>query len=105
MPIYNAPILQVDPKETRRYAGLQKAVDFDEKMIEEACEDARLLANPRSIWQIYDYDCRTRTITASPDFRIQGEVIGKHLIGCEKVILLAATIGEEIEQEIGRAHV
>lgn len=102
MPIYNAPILQVDPKETRRYAGLQNAVGFDENMIEEACEDAQLLANPRSIWQIYDYDCQTRIVEASPIFQIQGEVIAKHLMGCEKVILLAATIGEEIEQEVTR---
>ena len=100
MPIYNAPILRIDPKETRRYAGLQKAKDFDEKMIKDACEDAQLLANPRSIWQLYDYDCETRTVLSSPTFRIQGKVIGKHLAGCEQVILLAATIGEEIEQEV-----
>ena len=56
MPVYNAPLLQVDPKETRRYAGLMKAEGFDEEKIENACQDARLLASPRGIWQIYDYD-------------------------------------------------
>ena len=46
MPVYNAPLLQIDPKETRRYAGLMRAKDFDERLIEEACQDARLLAEP-----------------------------------------------------------
>lgn len=100
MPIYNAPILKVNPKETRRYAGLQRAMDFDEKMIEAACEDARLLANPRSIWQLYDYDCLTGTVLSSPRFQVTGKSITKHLAGCEQVILLAATVGEEIEHEV-----
>ena len=36
MPVYNAPLLTIDPKETRRYAGLMRAKDFDEKFIEDA---------------------------------------------------------------------
>lgn len=44
MPVYNAPLLRIDPKETRRYAGLMRAKDFDERLIEDACQDARLLA-------------------------------------------------------------
>ncbi len=102
MPIYNAPIFKVDPKETRRYAGLQRAVNFDEKMIEEACEDARLLADPHSIWQLYDYDCLTGTVLSSPTFQLAGNSIRQHLAGCEQVILLAATVGEEIEHEVTR---
>lgn len=100
MPMYNASILMVDPKETRRYAGLQRAVDFDEKIIDEACEDARLLANPRSIWQLYDYDCLTGTVLSSPAVQLAGKSIRKHLSGCEQVILMAATIGEKIENEV-----
>ena len=33
MPVYNAPLLKIDPKETRRYAGLMRAKDFDERLI------------------------------------------------------------------------
>ena len=36
MPVYNAPLLRIDPKETRRYAGLMRAKDFDERLIEDA---------------------------------------------------------------------
>lgn len=102
MPIYNTPLLAIDAKETRRYAGLQKAQDFDEERILAACQDARLLAAPRSVWEIYDYDCETQVIKANPPCRIQGEKIGRHLAGCEKVILLAATVGDDIEEDVTR---
>ena len=100
MPIYNTPLLTIDAKETRRYAGLQKAQDFSEDKILAACQDARLLAQPRSVWEIYDYDCQTQLIQAKPPCQIQGEKIGQHLAGCEKVILLAATVGEDIEDDV-----
>ena len=100
MPVYNAPLLRIDPKETRRYAGLMRAKDFDEQLIEDACQDARLLAEPRGIWQLYDYDCEGQIVKADPPFHIEGTKIGKHLAGCDKVILLAVTVGEAIEDMV-----
>ena len=100
MPVYNAPLLTIDPKETRRYAGLMRAKDFDEKFIEDACQDARLLAEPRGIWQLYDYDCENQIVKADPPFHIEGRKIGKHLAGCDKVILLAVTVGDAIEDMV-----
>lgn len=100
LPIYNAPLLTIDAKETRRYAGLMKAKDFEESLIEDACQDARLLATPRGIWQVYDYDCDKQEILASPSCILLGEKIGTHLAGCDKVVLLAATVGEGIEAAV-----
>ncbi len=100
MPIYNAPLMKIDPKETRRYAGLMKAENFEESRIEEACEEALLLAVPKGIWEVYDYDCNVQRIAADPPFTILGEKIGEHLAGCDKVILLAATVGEDIEETV-----
>ena len=100
MPVYNAPLLKIDPKETRRYAGLMRAKDFDERLIEDACQDARLLAEPRGIWQLYDYDCEKQIVKADPPFHIEGTKIGKHLSGCDKVILLAVTVGDAIEDMV-----
>ncbi len=102
MPIYNTPLLAIDAKETRRYAGLQKAQSFSEEKILAACQDARLLAQPRSVWEIYDYDCKAQIIQADPPCQIQGVKIGQHLAGCEKVILLAATVGDDIEEDVTR---
>ena len=100
MPVYHAPLLQIDPKETRRYAGLMNAKEFDEQMILDACEDGLLLAEPRGIWTLYDYDCAAQTVAAEPPFTIVGKKIGAHLAGCDKVILLSATVGEAIEDEV-----
>lgn len=100
MPIYNAPILKIDAAEVRRYAGLNKAKNFDEKNISEACEEALIFLQTRGIWKIYDYDCENKFVLSEPKFEIVGDSIAKHLNGCEKVICMAVTVGEKIEQEV-----
>ena len=99
MPIFNSPYYEIDKKETKRYAGLRNS-DFDEGKIEEACELARLIIKPTGIWEIYDYDSKTQTVATIPPFKLHGNAIGNHLNGCSKVILLAATVGIDIENEI-----
>lgn len=99
MPIYNAPLPKVDAAETRRYAGLKSAV-FDEEKIRQAADEAALLAAPRGIWQQYPYDSERHTVVAAPEFPIVGRSIEKHLQGCEAVIILAATVGESIEEAV-----
>lgn len=100
MPIYNTSLQAVDAKEARRYAGLMKARDFDQGLIDAACDEALLLAEPKGIYSCYDYDCRRQLILSSPPLGLKGEKIGAHLKGCEKVILLAVTLGEAIEARV-----
>lgn len=100
MPMYNAPILKIDIAETRRYAGMRNTADFDDEMLESFCEDARLLLDVKGIWKIYDYDCEKNLVMSEPTFEVKGESIIKHLQGCEKVICMAVTVGEKIEQEV-----
>lgn len=100
MPLYHPALRAVDPKETRRYAGLSRAEGFREEHIEAACEDALLLAEPRGIYELYDYDCAAQIVKSQPPFHIEGKKIGAHLAGCEKVILLAVTVGGAIEKEV-----
>ena len=101
MPIYTPSLLSVDAAETRRYAGLAKA-EFDESSIAAACEEAALLAAPRARWELYDYDCETGRVASAPPFAIQGNSIRKHLAGTERVVFLAATIGEAVEDAVTR---
>lgn len=101
MPIYTPSLLSVDAKETRRYAGLAKA-EFDEAAITEACEECALLAAPRVQWELYDYDCKTNAVYAEPPFIMEGNSIRKHLAGAERIIFLAATIGEAVEDAVTR---
>lgn len=100
MAIYNAQILKIDAAETRRYAGLKKAVNFDEKNILDACEEALLLLQVRGVYKIYNYDCENHVVKSAPEFEIVGNSIIKHLAGCEKVACIAVTVGENIEREV-----
>jgi hypothetical protein len=101
MPIYNAPLLTIDHKEARRYAGLMTA-KFDEQAIDAACEEALLLAEPHGIWNIYEYDSKTHIVQNEKPFQIKGSKITAHLNRAEKVIILAATVGETIEKAVTR---
>ena len=100
MQIYNAPVFSIDKKETRRYAGLSRAENFSDELIAEACDNAQILIQPRSVWEIYNYDCETQIVDNR--IKLNGKSIGKHLARCEKIICLAATVGIEIEHEITR---
>ena len=100
MPIYNAKLLNIDPVEVKRYAGLRKAENFDEQSIIHACEEAQLLIDVRGIWNIYDYEYKSQTVLSNPPVIIEGKSIGKHLETCDKVICMAATVGEGIEREV-----
>lgn len=102
MPIYNAGLGAVDAEETRRYAGLMRAKDFDRQMIDEACEEALLLAEPKGIYQSYEYNCKEKMVYSEPPFRPEGKKISAHLTDCEKVILMAVTVGASIEQAVTR---
>ena len=101
MPIYTPSLLSVDTKETRRYAGLAKA-EFDEAAIAAACEECALLAAPRVQWEVYDYDCKENVVHAEPPFTMEGNSIRKHLAGAGRVVFLAATIGEAVEDAVTR---
>ena len=101
MPIYNARLSSLDLSEVRRYAGLAKA-DFDQKMIEEAAQEALLLIEPKSSYAIYDYDCQQGLILGDTHLPLTGRSIQKHLAGCEKVLAIAATIGPDIVEATTR---
>lgn len=100
VPIYNAQILAIDAAQARRYAGLNRAADFGEKNIRDACEEALLLSKVRGAWEVYDYDDAEHIVKSSPPIEIVGRSIVKHLDGCERVVCLAVTVGSEIEREV-----
>lgn len=102
MPIYNPQILKIDPKETRRYAGLIRAKNFDEKKIVDACDEAVLMLDVHGVWRIYDYDTKNFLVQSTPPFQLVGNSITRHLSPCEKVLCIAVTVGEEIENEVTR---
>ena len=101
MSIYNAVIQIIDNQETKRYAGLPKAT-FDDKLIQEACELALLLINPKCSWNVYNYDKANGIVQSPVPLILKGNKIVHHLNDCAKVAVIAATIGKEIELESNR---
>lgn len=99
MPIYNPPLKDIDLKETRRYAGLAIA-NFDEQKIIDACEEMKYIAKPRGSWEIYNYDNVRGQVLSSPVFILDGSKVLKHLSHAKKVVLLAVTLGKDVEKHI-----
>lgn len=102
MPKYNATLMSIDPSETRRYAGLNKAPNFNKKTILEACREVLYLCEPKGIWEIYDYDAKNGIVLADKPFKLEGKKVTKHLCRATKVAIIAVTIGEAVEDEISR---
>ena len=78
MPIYNAKLTSIDTVEMKRYAGLRKNINFDEKKIFEACEEAQILIDIQGIWEIYNYDYKNQIILSEMPVIIEGKSIGNH---------------------------
>ena len=100
MSIYNVKLVNIDVTETKRYAGLRNVKNFDEKKILDACDEAQSLIDIKGIWNIYNYDDKNQTILSEIPIMIKGKSICNHLKNCDKVICMAVTIGESIENEI-----
>lgn len=100
MPTYNPIITQLNISETRRYAGLHDTGNFSEQMLRYACTEARILANPQGIWQVYPYDAATATINALTPLTLQGNSIKNHLSTAVYISILCVTIGGIIEEKV-----
>ncbi|MCX7779386.1 MAG: methionine synthase [Negativicutes bacterium] len=98
MPVYNAALRRINPKETARYAGLKNSGDFPAELVAAACLEAQCLASPRGIWQVYDYSCASGEIHSCQPVTLEGQHIRRHLAGCVSVAILAATIGPGVEE-------
>ena len=97
MAIYNGRLPQIDVAETIRYAGLRQATDFPKQYVTDACLEVQLVAEPKGVYEIYDYDAVTGTIQSNPSLTVEGTSIRKHLKDAEKVYVMAVTIGEGVE--------
>ena len=97
---YNGIIQHINETEVRRYAGLKNGIEFPESIIQAACRDSRILADPKGAWEIYSYNTATQELLIPSRYQLRGKDIGKHLADCEKIAIMAVTIGQEIEQAI-----
>ncbi|KAB2951792.1 methionine synthase [Heliorestis acidaminivorans] len=101
MNLYRFPLTAIDVEETRRYAGLAKAGEaFPEKLLQAACQEGLLYIEGRATWTSYGYDHMQGLIKSPRPYQLEGQDILKHLSKAEEVVILAATIGPELEKAV-----
>ena len=100
MSIFASRLTSLNTKEVRRYARGEK---LSEEFIDDIVLEAIALVNPKGSFKIFDYDSKN-AIIFSDDKKIQleGKSIKKHLTNCEKVAVLALTVGEDIEKTVSK---
>ena len=99
MPLYHGTLFGVDEKEMLRYAGIPQREHFPETAVREAAAEARALARPRGIWQLFPYHPESGLLGEGPNaFSLRGTAIRNHLRNSFAAVALAVTVGNAIEE-------
>ncbi len=99
MPLFHTLIRSLDESELQRYAGLREEGAIPREYLERVKKVARLVIDPKGIYEEYSYDSETGTVYCENPVVLEALAIRKHLEGAEKVVLLAVTVGEAIEEQ------
>lgn len=100
MPIYNPVLKPLNLHEIRRYSGLDKYAEFPSHLLEEACTQAYLFAQPKASWQIYNYDATRATILAPQPLTLHAPKIINYLSQAVQIAVIALTIGPKLEAQV-----
>jgi len=100
MPIYNPALKPLNMSEIKRYSGLDQYADFPAHLLDQACTEAYILAQPQATWQIYDYDVSTSTIMGAEPLTLQAPKIINYLASSVQVVVIALTIGPKLETQV-----
>lgn len=97
--------LNIDRAEALRYLGYAgQTPDEQTAALIDSCRAAiREAARPRTVWRQFTLSDAMQV--GGSDFVLQGEDIRAHLAGCDRCILLAATLGPDIERLIAAQQV
>ena len=92
-------------KEVLQYLGWRgtEITEDVEMAINKAIETTMNKIHPRYIWKEFEVDKSTWTLSGT-DFELKGENIKELLSSSNSVILLAATLGPEMDREITKAE-
>jgi hypothetical protein len=100
MPVYNPALKPLNMNEIKRYSGLDRYTDFPAHLLDQACTESYILAQPQATWQIYDYDVTTATIMGSHPLTLQAPKIINYLSAAIRVVVIALTIGPKLENKV-----
>lgn len=98
-----------DMKETARYLGYSRFVSPDQDvsgLMEKAASEMAEVMKAQAVFEVFDL---TMTSTDSAtvelsfaDVTLQSQDLGRNLAGCQRIALLAATIGPQVDALIRR---
>ena len=100
MPIYNPALTPLNLSEIKRYSGLGKYAEFPSHLLDQACTESYLLAQPKATWQIYNYDASTATIMAPLPLTLHAPKIINYLSQAVQIAVIALTIGPKLEEQV-----
>ena len=100
MSIYNPALKPLNMSEIKRYSGLDQYTDFPAHLLDGACTEAYILAQPQASWEIYDYDVSTATIMGPEPLTLHAPKILHYLCGSARVVVIALTIGPKLENKV-----
>ena len=86
----------INKKEVERYLGYGKNIPDERttELIEECIRQIEKIAQPRSIYRIFDLKLKEDQIEAA-GMKMQSRNLARNLKGCEKIVFFAATLGNE----------
>lgn len=103
--------LHIPYDEVLRYLGYHTNTRPDEKtsaLLKSCTGEILKAARPRSIWSAFEIDTRTEDevrLLRAGKFILRGQDICRHLEGCSRCVMMAATIGSEVDRLIASAQV
>ncbi len=99
----------LDENEILRYMGYPAGYAPDDalrKTIKEKSEILIKTANPKCIYQIFDIECAENGVALiNSDIILLGTSIKEHLKNSKKCVIMAATLGHEVDKLIRRTQV
>lgn len=95
MQIIKPIIRAVDRAETLRYAGLNRDKEWQPRLLQEACTELLLVAQPVCTYTILEHMCGQIA-----DYRYASSGLARHLKECKQVVVLSATLGMSVDDRI-----
>ncbi len=91
----------VNIREVLRYMGVRTADEASVAMVEDCIAEAASAFRGRVCWREFDL-CVTGATVDMEWTRVESQSLAKHLMGCRKTVLFAATVGLEIDRLIAK---
>lgn len=93
----------INKKEVLRYLGYKnQAIDeITNKLIEQSMEEIKKITNERYVYKLFDISRENNKIfLKESNFELMGEDIKKHLKNSDQCILMAITLGHDVDTRI-----